>query len=130
MAKKKIITIKSLDVNLVSWDKALPKTVFPIEKGSKAGVVVDRQGIPKLFVFDTFALLDILSKIDTVLLDKLSIDDYYSKNINPAGWLIDEIESKLPVDKKYIKSLKSSIGEAKKNGWIPFELIEQKFNLV
>ena len=124
MAKKKSLIVKSPDV-LVSWGKELPKAVFPLEKGSKAAVVVGRQGIPKLFIFDTFAFLDVLSKIDEVLFEKLSAEDYYSKNINPSGWLIDTIESKLPVNENYAKSLKSSIREAKKKGWIPFELIEK-----
>lgn len=129
MAKKKSLITKSSDA-LISWEKELPKAVFPLEKGSKAGVVVNRQGVPKLFIFDTFAFLDVLSKIDEVLLEKLSAEDYYSKNINPSGWLVDTIESKLPVNENHIKSLKSSIREAKKKGWIPFELIEKKFNLV
>ena len=62
------------------------------------------------------------------MFEKLSAEDYYSKNMNPSGWLIDKIESKLPVNANHIKSLKSSIGEAKKKGWIPFELIEKKFS--
>lgn len=128
MAKKKSLITKSSDA-LISWEKELPKAIFPLEKGSKAGVVVNRQRIPKLFIFDTFAFLDILSKIDEVLIEKLSTGDYYSKDVNPSGWLIDKIESKLPVNANHIKSLKSSIVEAKKKGWIPFELIEKKFDL-
>ena len=128
MAKKKSLITKLPNV-FISWEKELPKTVFPLEKGSKAGMVVDRQGIPKLFIFDTFAFLDVLSKIDGVLFEKLSAEDYYSNKINPSGWLIDTIESKLPVNENHVKSLKSSIREAKKKGWIPFELIEKKFDL-
>lgn len=129
MIKKKSLIIKSPKTKVVSWDKVFPKAVFSLGKGSKAGIVVDR-GAPQIFVFDTFAFLDILSRIDAILLEKLSVKDYYSKNINPSGWLIDEIESKLPVSEQHIKSLKNSISEAKKKGWIPFELIEKKFNLV
>src|SRR3990167_5256584 len=80
-----------------AWTKFAPKSVFPLSKGSRAGVVVDREGKPKLFVFDTFALLDVLSEIDERLVDTLSHEAYASKETNPAGWMIGEIESKLPL---------------------------------
>lgn len=114
---------------LVAWDKIIPKAVFPLTKNSKAAVAVDREKKPHLFIFDTFALLDILSEIDENLVDRLSPSDYHSKTVNPAGWLIDEIESKLPLNPAYIKSLKNAISEAKKKGWIPFERIEQELHL-
>lgn len=115
---------------LSAWTKFAPKSVFPLEKGSRAGVVVDREGKPQLFVFDTSALLDVLSEIDERLVDELSHEAYASKEKNPAGWLIGEIESKLPLSDEYIQSLKSAIAEAERKGWIPFEKIERELELV
>ena len=130
MAKKKLLPTKLSDVKLVSWEKVSPKSVFPLEKGSHAGVVLDRKGAPQLFIFDTFALLDVLSRIDEALVDRVSHEEYHSKSANPAGWLIDEIESKLPLSDEYIQSLKDAIDEANKKGWVPFEKIERELNLV
>ena len=115
---------------LLAWSRFAPKSVFPLERGSRAGVVVDRENRPQLFVFDTFALLDVLSEIDEKLVDRLSHEAYASKEMNPAGWLIGEIESKLPLSNEYIESLKSAIAEAERKGWIPFEKIERELNLV
>lgn len=131
IAKKKLLPAKlSSDAKLISWDRIAPQSVFPLEKGSRAGVVVDKSGAPQLFIFDTFALLDVLSEIDEELVDTLSSAEYHSKKVNPAGWLIDKIETKLPLDAEYIKSLKDAITEAKKKGWIPFEKIERELHLV
>lgn len=127
--KKKLLPTKISRVKLVPWNRIAPKRVFPVKKGSRAGVIVDNKGVPLLFLFDTAAFLDILSEIDEKLVDKLSTQDYHSKDSNPAGWLIDTIESKLPLKPEYIQSLKQAISEAKKKGWIPFEEIEQKFGL-
>ncbi len=130
MAKNKILPIKVADARLVSWKKIVPPSAFPLEKGSRAGVVVDRKGIPCLFIFDTFALLDVLSEIDEKLIDRLTDEEYHSREANPAGWLIDAIETKLPLNPKYIASLKKAIKEAKKKGWIPFERIERELSLI
>jgi len=115
---------------LVPWACISPTAVFPLEKGSRAGVVVDRAGRPQLFIFDTFALLDVLSHIDEALVDRLSPEDYHSKKANPAGWLVDVIEAKLPVRPEYIQSLRDAIDEANKKGWVPFEKIERDLELI
>lgn len=127
--KKRLLPAKLSDAKVIPWEKLVPDSVLPLEEGAKAGVVVDRQGTPRMFVFETGALLDVLSAIDDALADRLSGEDYHSKEINPAGWLIDEIESKLPLDKQYVQSLKEAIAEAKQAGWIPLEKIEQELNL-
>jgi hypothetical protein len=90
---------------------------------------VDKNGSPQIFVFDTFALLDILSKVDEELVDRLSTEEYHDKSVNPAGWLIDKIEAKLPLNPDFILSLKKSIDEAKKKGCVPLEKIEQELGL-
>ena len=128
MRKKKSV-VKVVNARLVSWDRAVPASVFPLQKGSRAGVVVDRDGVPRLFVFDTAALLDVLSAIDARLLEHLPDEAYHSKGANPAGWLIDELESTLPVSSEYVQSLKEAIAEAKRKGWIPFETIKRELHL-
>ena len=114
---------------LSPFSKLAPPSVFKLGKGSKAAVVLDKQGTPKLFVFDAFALLDVLSNIDETLLGKLSDKEYHDKKMNPAGWLIDKIEAKLPLNPKFVARLKKSIEEADKKGWIPLEEIERKLGL-
>lgn len=126
-AKKSIIPTP--ESKLLPWQKWPPTEIFPLEAGSRAGVVVDKQGNPQLFVFDTQALLDVLSTIDEALADKLPAADYHSKKKNPSGWLIDEIESRLPVSKDYAQSLKDAIAEAEANGWVPFEKIKEELQL-
>jgi len=91
---------------------------------------MDKDGAPQLFIFDTAALLDILSEIDERLVDRLPAKEYHAKSVNPAGWLIDEIESRLPLNSRYIESLREAIHEAEKKGWIPFENIERELRLV
>ncbi len=130
MVKGKLIAAKTSKGKLASWDKIVPRSVLSLEKDSKAGIILDRKGRPYLFVFDTFAFLDVLSAIDEELVDRLSPVEYHSKEVNPAGWLIDEIESRLPLNSSYIKSLKNAISEAKEKGWIPIEKIEQELKLV
>ena len=89
----------------------------------------DKSGAPKGFVFDTFAFLDILSDIDNKLLDKLSDEEYHDKAFNPAGWLIDKIEAKLPLNPKFIAKIKKSIEEGRKKGFIPFADVIKKLRL-
>lgn len=130
MAKSKsLLPTKFKDARLVPWNKIVPLSVFNLGKSSRAGVVLDKEGTPQLFIFDTFALLDVLSEIDEKLVDRLSTTDYHSKSVNPAGWLIDEIEARLPLNPEYIQSLKDAIDEANKKGWIPFSKLQKELRL-
>lgn len=129
MAKKKLLPAKLSDAKLIAWERLAPKSVFPLERGSRAGVVADKNGVPQLFIFDTFALLDVLSKIDEQLVDRLPNEEYHSKAVNPAGWLIDELESRLPVNPKYANELLKGIEEAKRKGFISFERIKAELSL-
>ncbi|MBU2578953.1 hypothetical protein KKA09_02450 [Patescibacteria group bacterium] len=124
---KLFLPTKLTDATVVPWEKVAPKSVFKLEKDSRAGVVLDKGGAPRIFIFDTNALLDVLSEIDEKLIDKLSDKEYASKSANPAGWLIDEIESKLPLRNDFIESLRKAIKEAQEKGWIPFSKILNKF---
>ena len=129
MRKKSSLPARVSHVKAVSWKRMVPKSVFPLERGSRAGVIVDREGVPQVFVFDTFALLDVLSVIDERLVERLSDDEYHSKDANPSGWLIDELESRLPVREEYVQSLKDAIAEAKRTGWIPLKNVERALKL-
>ena len=125
----KLSPAKLRSAKLIPFNKVAPSSVFKLGKDSKAAVIVDKNGAPQLFIFDSFALLDVLSKIDEELVDRLSAEEYHDKSVNPAGWLIDEIESKLPLNPKFVLSLKKSIAEAKKNGFIPFEKVKRELGL-
>ena len=129
MRRKKSVPARVADAKLIRWERVVPQSAFPLEEGSHAGVVVDRAGVPRVFVFDTAALLDVLSTVDERLVDRLSDEAYHSKDANPAGWLIDELEAKLPVSDEYVQSLKEAIAEAKRTGWVPFEAIERALSL-
>lgn len=126
---KRSVPVRVSNAKLIPWERVAPKSVFPLEHGSRAGVVVDRAGVPRVFVFDTFALLDVLSAVDERLVDRLSDAEYHSKEANPTGWLIDELETKLPVSNEYVQSLKEAIAEAQRKGWVPFEEVERALDL-
>ena len=131
MAKgKDLIPAKLEGAKLVPWKKVAPLSVFELSEGSRAGVVLDSDSVPQLFIFDTFALLDILSAVDEALVDELPSEDYHSRAVNPAGWLVDEIESKLPLNPKYVDSLKDALDEANEKGWVPFSTIRAELGLV
>ncbi len=129
-ALTKISSAKLSKSKLISWNKAIPKSPIKLDKNSHAGVIIDKQGTPQAFIFDTFAFLDVLSEIDDKLADKLSHKEYHSKTSNPAGWLIDEIEAKLPVNPNFIQSLKNAIKEADEKGWVPFSKIQADLGLI
>ena len=123
MSSKRSLLVKELEgAKLVGWTKSV-LSKFKLHKGSRAGIIIDKTGVPQLFIFDTPALLDVLSTIDEVLVDRLSDEEYHSKTANPAGWLIDEIEAKLPPNPQFVQSLKDAIEEAKRKGWIPFSKV-------
>lgn len=120
---------KLKEAKLIPWKKIVPLSVFKLNKGSRAGVVIDKEGVPQIFIFDTPALLDVLSKIDEALVDKIAPKEYHSREFNPAGWLIDEIEARLPLNPKYVASLKEALNEANQKGWVPFSKIQAELGL-
>lgn len=127
--KKGGLVIKELEsAKLVTWAKSVLSKI-KLQKGSRAGVIVNRNGVPQLFVFDTPAFLDVLSAIDEALLDRLSDEEYNNPKINIAGYLLDEVEARLPLNPKFVQSLKDAIEEAKKKGWISFPKIQRTFGL-
>jgi hypothetical protein len=129
MHRKKWLPARRSSARLIRWEEVVPKKVIPLSRGSRAAVVIDRAGAPRVFVFDTAALLDLLSVIDERLVDRLSDEAYHSKAANPAGWLIDEIEATLPLSPAYVQSLKRAVAEAKRKGWIPFEQLTRALEL-
>ncbi len=126
MKRKSSLPAKVDKSHLVPLKNVAAFKGLKLGKGSKAAVVMDDRGAPQLFVFDTPAFLDVLSEIDEKLVDKLSDKEYHSKAFNPAGWLIDKIESCLPLNQKFVISLKKAVDEAKLRGWISFSDIRLK----
>lgn len=129
MSKAKFVPEQLKTAKLLAWKKLKFLNVVKLQRRSKAAVVVDKTGKPKLFLMDTSAFLDLLSTIDEPLLEKLSSEEYNSKSVNPAGWLIDEIEAKLPLKSKFISSLEKALEESNKKGWIPFSELQIKLGL-
>ena len=128
--KKKSLIIKNLSgTKLISWPNSI-LSKMKIKNDSRAGIIVDKNGTPQLFIFDTPAFLDVLSTIDESLVDRLSDSEYHSKSANPAGWLIDEIESKLPPNPQFVQSIKDALKEAENKGWISFTSIKKNLGLV
>jgi len=121
----KSLTSKS---KFLSWDKFIKKSSIKLDKNSQAGVISDEKGAPQLFLFDTFALLDILSEIDDRLADKLDHKDYHSQKFNPSHSLIAQIESRLPVNSDFIVSLKNSIKEAQEKGWVTLAQVQKELS--
>lgn len=115
-------------LKFVEWDKFLPKSLN-FSKESNAGVILDKKKNPQFFIFNTPAFLDILSEIDENLSEKLTHSEYYSKSTNPAGYLIDKIESKMSEDQSFVQSLKDIVEESDKKGWLPFSRIQKELGL-
>ena len=120
-------------VRVISLPKfaALPASVkaslaFP--KAFKAGVVVDKDGSPRYFVFDSRSLWDVLCAVDTTLEAQVS-DEAYVRH-NPIGWLIDAIEAHLPLNPKVVAKLKRGLDEARRLGVVPLEKIKRQLGLV
>lgn len=118
--KKKSLQVALRGAKFVRWNGIVPRSVVPMDKHSRAAIVVNDANVPQAFVFDTSAFLDLLLTIDSNLLDHLSHEEYASKTANPTGYLIDKIEGLLPVRPSSTRSLKLFIDEAKKQGWVSF----------
>ena len=109
---------------------ALPKETkaeLASSKDFKAAVVTDKKGAPRYFIFDTYSLWDMLCVFDTKLEENASSREYVFHN--PVGWLIDAIESHLPINPKLALRLKKGIEEAKKLGLVPFKKIKRELGL-
>ena len=109
----------------------LPRAVkaslaFP--KDFKAGVVMDSRGTPRYFVFDVQSFWDLLCAVDTAWEANVSDKAYVFHN--PVGWLIDAIETHLPLNPKVVAKLKKGLDEAKRLGVVPFEKIKRQLGLV
>lgn len=100
-----------------------------MEKGSEIRIMIGEKGKPEAFVFNTSGFLDLLSAMDEGLVDRLSSEDYHSSQANFAGWLIDQIEERLPVSKAAVESLKEALQESREKGWIQFDSIKNELAL-
>lgn len=125
----KLLPAKLTPARLIPFARIVSNRIFRLGRTSKAAVLVTKQGTPQWFLFDVFAFLDVLSKVDEALVDRLSTEEYHDPSRNPSGSLIDEIEARLPAKTELVISLKKAIAEANRKGWIPFEKIERKLGL-
>ena len=107
--------------------KELKKSGLAFPKEFKAAVVVDKQGSPQYFVFDTYSMWDLLCAFDEKFEEQVSTKEYVFHN--PVGWLIDAIEAHLPLNPRLILKLKKGIEEAKSLGLVPFEKIKRRLGL-
>ncbi len=78
----------------------------------RAGVVADRQGKAKWFLFDTEALWEFLCRIDARYEEEASDEAYLMRN--PVGALIDTIEGQWPHDETAKRALKGEFERAQK----------------
>lgn len=98
---------------------------FP--KEFRAGVVVDKENSPRYFVFDAPSLWDMLCVFDEKFEKVASTEEYVRHN--PFGWLIDAIESILPLNPKLVVKLKQGVAQAEALGFAPFRKIMRQLGL-
>lgn len=73
---------------------------------SNISVMLDQHNLPAGFIFGRNAFISFLEQIDNEFEKKVS--DQKKAFTNPAGKLIDLIEEQLPVDEKFLQSLKEA----------------------
>ena len=127
LSTKDLVKLEGIE-KIVPLPKNLKALGFTSPKEFKAAVLSGKDGTLKYVVFDTSSLWDLLCAIDERFEEEAPAEKYLTKN--PVGWLIDAIESKLPVNPKLITRLKKGIEEAKNSGLVPFEKIKLKLGLV
>ena len=125
VSAKTLVRVEAVE-HWASLPAALKRALaFP--KEFKAGVVVDSAGAPRYFVFDTGSLWDFLCAVDEQLEAEVPPKAYISRN--PVGWLVDAIESHLPLAPKLVAKLKRGIEESRRLGVVPFERVKQQLGL-
>ena len=107
--------------------RTIKKSGLAFPKNFKAAVVLGPNKEPGYVIFDIRSLWDLLCVFDETYEKHVSTKAYATKN--PFGWLIDALESHLPINPKMIRKLKRSLREAEKLGWIPFERLKSKLGL-
>ena len=135
--KAKSLSKVSIGKNLVKLEKLtkfstvsakeLKNAGLASPKDFKAGVITDKGGSPKYFIFDTYSLWDMLCAFDAKFEENAPAKEYVYRN--PVGWLIYAIETHLPVNPKLALKLKKGIDEARKLGLVPFEKIKHELGL-
>ena len=123
ISPKEVLRVESMG-KFAIVPKDLKKKGFAFPKNFKALVLKSQNGSPKYFVFDTQSLWDMLCAADEKFEEKASPEEYWYSN--PVGWLVDEIESRLPVNPKLTERLKKNLREAEKLGLVPFLTIKEK----
>lgn len=123
---KEPVKLESLN-KFVEIPKEIKSKGLAFPKDFKAGVFLDKHGVPKYFLFDSRSLWDLFCVFDEKFEKSVSDKEYVFHN--PFGWLIDSIEEHLPLNPKFVAKLKKSIEEAKRFGYVPFEKIKRELGL-
>ena len=97
-------------------------------KNFKAAVIVDEKNSAKYFLIDTYSLWDLLCAADAKFEETASAKEYIFHN--RLGWLIDSLESHLPLNPRLIARLKKGIKEAQKLGMVPLDKIKHDLGLI
>ena len=107
--------------------KDLKKSGLASPKDFKAAVMMDKNNVPRYFVFDVYSLWNLLCAFDERFEESVPTRVYV--RANPFGWLVDAIEAFLPLNPILAAKLKKGISQAEKRGFVPFEEILRKLGL-
>ena len=101
------------------------RLAFP--KKFKAGVLVDKHRVPRYFIFDAHSLWDLFCVFDEIYEKIASHKDYLHRN--PFGWMIDSVEVFLPLNPRFVRTIKKRIQSAERLGTVPFSKIKRRLGL-
>ncbi len=94
---------------------------------SKTSVVMDEKNNPVGFVFGRDSFISFLEHIDNAFQEK--VKDQKKAFDNPAGKLIDLIEEKLPLNKRFVKDMEKTLKTTKESDWISIEELNRALHV-
>ena len=94
---------------------------------SETSVIMDKNRNPQGFVFGRNAFITMLEHIDGEFEKRVTDQKKYFDN--PAGKLIDAIESKLPLNEDFVNKLKLIISTTNKSDYISIDEIMKNIHV-
>ena len=94
---------------------------------SETSVIMDKNKNPLGFVFGRDAFITMLEHIDDEFDKRVADPEKYFNN--PAGKLIDAIESKLPLNPDFVRKLKLIISSTNKSDFISIDEIMKNIHV-